>query len=348
MRLIQTIGSKVCIATVLIMLGCSARAAETDDYPLLVLIINPVQETVGGPNYLRKPGANWISDLADALPLAELVVIGGVSSAITYFGGDSALLKDGVKTARHSFNFENSVKTAVSSIESGAQWYSVGQNMLEFDGETESNARHISERVFKQGLVKYAVFFKFEFFTTPNLDQLRLHVRCTVYEDSKESARSREVMTRHFEYVSVSQGEIMRPWHAGEKDALIARIESEYESKMERYPQNKKAYAKDRKTALGALWGREVVLPTTAVSEGWPGDSMGAALQLATNTMAHVLRDDLATFSPREKSDSERVQFLAFNDKGSKKSYKGRLVSTLGAHDIYRRADGDTFILPRE
>ena len=128
----------------------------------------------------------------------------------------------------------------------------------------------------------------------------------------------------------------------------MANIESHHASKLAQYPHNKKAYDKDRKSALGALKGRNVILPSMAMVEGWPGDTLGAELQNATGAMMDVVREDLRILARRPELDSESVQFSGIDDVGTRKSYKGQLVSSNSSHEVYRRSTGNTFIIPRE
>jgi hypothetical protein len=173
-------------------------------------------------------------------------------------------------------------------------------------------------------------------------------VHLKVYKHKSEYSRPPVFLSRVYNYLSLSRGEPLRPWQPEEKEKLIAEIESYHARKLAQYPHNKKAYDTDRKKALGGLKARNVILPRMAMVEGWPGDTLGAELHNATGAMMDIVREDLRILASRPKLDSESVKFSGIDDVGKRKSYKGQLVSSNVSHEVYRRSNGNTFIIPRE
>ncbi len=347
-RTIGVVGS-LAMCTLFTTTGSVSLAADDEDFPLVVIVFQPPQEALGGHNFLKKPAVSWASHLFPfGMEFAGLGTAIEASTGLLYLNSEERRLEETPKSVDHSFHFERAIQRGVSSLEDSAEWYSISTQSENFMNDQTVNARGIAMRVFRQSGAQYAIFLNFDYLMTPGLDQVRLRVHLKVYKHKSEYSRPPVFLSRVYDYLSLSRGEPLRPWQPEEKEKLIAEIESYHARKLAQYPHNKKAYDTDRKKALGGLKARNVILPRMAMVEGWPGDTLGAELHNATGAMMDIVREDLRILASRPKLDSESVKFSGIDDVGKRKSYKGQLVSSNVSHEVYRRSNGNTFIIPRE
>jgi hypothetical protein len=206
----------------------------------------------------------------------------------------------------------------------------------------------LSARIFRTSDVAYVIYLDLTYFISPELNQIRLIADSFVYTRSELSDNASVFYRRSYEYLSPSQGLVLREFDEGEKESLIEAIEAEYEHKLERFPNNRKAYSKDRRRALKILKNRDIILPMMAMNEGWPGDSVTVGLQTATEHVFQIMRDDLQIIEKMHDEDGEYTRFSCFTRTGKLKEYEGYVVGVLGTNTIYRDQHGNLFSMPDE
>jgi hypothetical protein len=139
---------------------------------------------------------------------------------------------------------------------------------------------------------------------------------------------------------------MLRPFREGEKENLIENIEIRFASQLERYPQNGRAYQKERASAIGLIRERDTILPSTAMREGWPGTTLDEELRKATEQMTRMMQLDLADIRPVKKKPGKYVSFSGLNRSGKPKNFGGYVLAEQGENTIYRVRNGDMYSVP--
>lgn len=311
-----------------------AAVAEAS-LPEVIIVLNPIQDTFFGAWPKNEP-PSW-----NVLPW-----VGGlIDSAVAYsrHKSESTIVARSMAEITDTFPFHHAVVSGLETIDQDAAWRLFDITEYEF---TEPGKK-LAQRVFNSRECDSVFFLSFAYYVTPGLNQIRLSADLSVFLRPDNPLFGKMLFERSYEYLSPSQGEILRPFHPGEKEALIAAIESTYEEKVAQFPHNLKAYSKDRKTALDQLEGRHVVLPLTAVNEGWPDDSFLKGLRLATDHVMAMLQEDLVDFKNAGKRRGKNLKpFAGFDRKGRQTTFKGEIIGTREANTIYRDKKGNIFSVP--
>lgn len=149
-----------------------------------------------------------------------------------------------------------------------------------------------------------------------------------------------------YEYISPSRGVVLRPWHEGEKEAIIASINARYEEKLARWPHNKKAYRKDRRSELKAIEKRDVVFENTAIEEGWSDESIAEVLQDAIDHLTPFIVSDLEDFDVDRPRSTAAKSFEYINWYGMSVSRSGIVAARVDGQIVYRDDNGHIYSVP--
>ena len=250
---------------------------------------------------------------------------------------------DSIEAVSRNFGFRSSVLGVVETLDLDSDWLLFDITEGNFTGQTKFVARDI---IVSTG-VDYVMSVDAHYRLTAELDQL--HVRYDLRLLSpplRGSKKARDKILRSYVVVSESRGDVLRPFHEGEQQALIASIEKKYDDLLERYPQNESAYRKQRRQALKLVESRDEVLPSTAMIEGWPGSSLHDELRRTTNLMAELMRFDLKRLVEVEYDLGEKVSFEVVEPSGRTDMKNGYAVHRLGSHVVFRDKYGHLYALP--
>ena len=205
------------------------------------------------------------------------------------------------------------------------------------------------------GMAKWAVenenvdgvlFIQMTFELVEDLDRLRSRADTYFYRRREGGDRVRRIANNSYNYVSMSRGDLFRPWDDGEREALFSMVEAHYEYKVGQHPQNERAYRKDRDGALRALSRRDVILPTMAVQEGWSQESFEQEMSLATDQIMSLIRNDLFLDSYGPADNKRLISFRFPNKTGELWTLRGRMIDTLGDRSTYRDRNENLYSVP--
>lgn len=307
---------------------------RTESTTKILIVLTPVQEKMFG----TVPTDD--STLRDIIPL----VGDYIDAAITYSRStsDAAAFVRGVGEEANQFDYKETVLTCIENLAANVNWQIIDMSIYKFSG----SKKRLSDRAFKNYEADVLLLMHFVYFITPGLDQIRAQVSVDALYKPSQTGESEYLFSRKYEYLSASQGDLFRPFHAGEKEAMIEAIENDYQRKVQEFPNNRRAYRKDRNRALAALKDREDILPVMALSEGWQGDSFFAGLRLATDRIREMLEMDWLTTAADLPEDPENVTFEGFDQKGKPEVFEGYVVGSHGTNTIYRDDKGNMYSVP--
>ncbi len=250
---------------------------------------------------------------------------------------------DSIEAIVGGLNFQSITARATETLDLEGNWLFYDVIEGDFIGESSFVARDL----FWNAPIDYVMYIDAHYRLMPQLDRLHVKYNVRLYSEPLRGSQKAQVkFMKSYEVVSASRGEIMRPFHEGEKEALIASIEQRYVDLMERYPQNEKAYSKQRKQALKLVRGRDVVLPQTAMIEGWPGTTLRDEIYSMTDLAAQLMRFDLNDLTEIEYELGDRVKFEALAADGKNRKLTGYAVHQLGPLTIYRDSGGNLYAVP--
>ena len=321
--------------------------------PLVQIFLEPVQGKIKGPDLHKDYGSSGftIGGISSAFGLPAALAGVGIDSALGYVNSQGT---DGVQPARADearlfFDYYHAVKNGIQNLDENAHWELSHIDESKHTGKKTSTAGQI----FLDSDIEHVVFIESTYFFSPGLDQVRLIVDIDVLSRPKDVSTQHDIIKRTeltyertYEYLSQSRGILLRPFHDGEKEALIESIESEFDRKVDRYPNNRAVYKKDRDRALKALKKRDVILPAMALSEGWPGRTFPIALQLATDGIMQMMQDDLIDVHGSKAKKVEYVSFGGLDRKGKSKRFKAYVVGQQGSNTIYRDKRDNMYSVP--
>jgi len=336
-----------------LLLGHAAGAGQSadletasrmeDERPEVLVLLQTVQSEMMGPTALPKSPWSGYGPWGALLGLegfAVGVMIDGVSS---FAGRDSkARTLEGVQSATKLFDFEAAMLDGISALDLGANWQLFDAEQGNYIDRSAGRAT----RIFKETSVDYVMYIRSFYFVSPGLNQIRLIVSLRVYSRPNSKSRLKAMYTRTFEYLSPSRGDLLRPFHKGEREALIQEVETNFTELMEKYPANRKAYRKFRKNALNALNDGDVILPIMAISEGWPGTSFDDELMRATGHVFHMLKEGLLDIRPSNNSGGHMVTFNGLDSAGKPEQFEGYVFGRLDSNTAYRDEDGNYYSVP--
>ena len=316
--------------------------SATEPHEVLVLL-QTVQEEMLGPDALSNSVWSQIGLLGAFFGPGGEFVGSSMEGVASLARRDSeAKMEEGIQSVARALNFEAAVLGVINELDFDSNWllYEVLQ------GDYAVQSGRTANRLFSATPVDFVLFIDTTYYVAPELNQIRLRFEVRMYSPSKIKGRLPATYVRKYEYLSQSRGNILRPFRDGEKEAMIAEIEARFAELVERYPANRKAYSKDRRSALRILNNRDVVLPITAMDEGWPGSSFKDELVRATNQMKQMLRMDLREIQPSKRVEGQYVPFNGLSSSGKPKKFKGYIVEKLSANTVYRDKGGDMYSVP--
>ncbi|MEX0975662.1 MAG: hypothetical protein WDZ50_01025 [Woeseia sp.] len=241
-----------------------ATGVAGEEPAALHILTKPVKHTLKGPQPFEEPDLFGFPTLGFAVGSVGAIVAGYVvDNALGRMGNEpdaSDLQKIDV-----DFDFRKALLDGIHGLAS-PDFRIAEIHEVDYGQSKQATARQL----FKTTDADYAAYFEPTWFVATGLDQVRLIVDVDLYSKRERSKGLRDVFSRRYEFLSPSRGTLFRAFRPGEKEDLIAEIETHFDQKSERYPRNVKSYDKDRKRALKAIEKRSVIFPPMAMSEGWP------------------------------------------------------------------------------
>ena len=334
------VGRLACVAMLpIISIGASSQDLdETDDFPLheVFVFLETPQDVMLGPDAMR-PGPGD-ADYVDVYGITGM--IHGIRSLANRI--DDQTVEDGLQSVLGQFDFESATKNMLATVEVNSNWVAWETE----ERESFFSLRGSAKRAFRQTPVDYVLGFATTYFLSPGLDQVRLIADIRLYKRPSGAQTPRPLFTRHYEYVSPSVGEVVRPFHDGEKEALAAEIEEQYDRLSTENPANAAENAKEKARVLERLAGRKVIPPGQAIREGWPDGSMARALRLASRHVEHMMSMDLRILRGPAPESGERIRFEALDRQGDPDRKRGYRIGTLDGNTIYRDNKRNYYSLP--
>lgn len=329
---------------------------ETDidqrEWPLRVhIIVQPPQVQMLGTspdgknrNYgflvgLGYPDYPAIATATTVLQAALLLSDKSKKTRIAKFGEQHSLLK---------FNFDAAVSNIFERIDDQSDWELLQLETIYFeDPETGVVRRRTNaKRILKSGITDVALFFKFAYYFSPELNQIRLLAESQSFTKGREGNVGGG-KNRNYEYLSPSYGVALRPWRDGERSELEAAINSIYGEKVAENPQNEKVYRLERQSALAAIEDNQRIPKAQAIAEFWTDDRLHVALKLATRHMKFMLHRDLQSlFSSDDYDRSKRLTIDHLDRDGNARRIRVQQVGELDEQTIYRGKFGFLYSIP--
>ncbi len=328
-----------------------AANAYADEDMSIHLVLQPPQWHLEGPAPFRtdpKPGSWGVSQFLGTpnyLDIASLALaIDTITQVNKFLDLDENEGVDPLTRLGGRFDYEGMVVNGLYRVDQDSDWYINDVSIIDYGKFANRYSRSIFG-TFRE--LDYIVFLDFTYFISPGFDQVRLIVDTRRYRARPNSKlRAENIGARSYEYLSASHGDVLRPWHPGEKEALIDEIESSYADKLARFPHNKAAYDKERKALLAAVSDRDVVLPVTGIAESWTREQLHHEIRLATDHIVAMIRDDLRTIGFRSKRSGKRVTIPGYDRNGKQKKFKGYVVSNNETHTVYQVDGGNLYSAP--
>lgn len=331
------VGRVIC-AALLLAAAVGAWAKDTGDgaFHDVFMVMYSSQEQLLGPDAMVPgPGDRDYFDLFG--------IYGTVHGIKTLLSRDEDLMvADALRSAVGSFDFESLTEEIFAAVEVESDWvvWDTSQDIQ------ESRERSTATRIFRETPVDYVLVVEANYFMSPGLDQLRGIVRVRLMGRPEETRRPTSLFTRNFEYLSPSVGDVMRPFRAGEKEALVQEIEADYARLAEEDPDNAAIYANEQSEVLEQLSRRDVILPERAIAEAWPGRSLVRGLGDMRRHLQHMILTDLRVLVGPVPEEGEVVRFARLDKTGEADTGRGRRIGTFDGNTIYRDKGGDMYSLP--
>ena len=329
-----------CLAMSLsISVGASSQDLdEADDFPFheVFVFLETPQEVMLGPDAMQAgPGD---PDYVDVYGITGL--IHGVRSLANRI--DDQTIEDGLESVVGRFDFESSTKNMLATVEVDSNWVAWETEERKSFFSLRGNAK----RAFRETPIDYALGFATTYFLSPGLDQVRLIANIRLYKRPSGRQTPRALFTRHYEYLSPSVGEVLRPFREGEKEALAAKIEEQYDRLSTENPGNAAENAKEKAQLLQRLARREVIPAGQAIREGWPDGSMARALHQAGRQVGHMMSMDLRILRGPAPEGDERVRFEVLDEDGDPDRKRGYRISSFDGNAIYRDDKRNYYSVP--
>lgn len=288
---------------------------------------------LGSPDYLA------VATATTALQAALLLSDKSQKTRIAKFSDQHSLLK---------FNFDAAVSNIFESIDDESDWDLLQLETIYFeDPETgEVRRRTNAKRILKSGIADVALFFKFAYYFSPELNQIRLLAESQSFTKGREGYVGGGT-SRNYEYLSPSYGVALRPWRDGERSERVAAIDSIYGEKVAENPRNEKVYRLERQLALAAIDDNQRIPKAQAATEFWTGDLLHGALNLATRHMKFMLHRDLQSLLSSDDYDaSKRLTIDHLDRDGNARRIRVQQVGKLDEQKIYRGKFGFLYSIP--
>jgi len=240
------------------------------------------------------------------------------------------------------FDFGVAVRSSLDRLDDDANWQLV-RTVIYTHPKVKKRAAH---RMLAETGADYVFYLEYIYFISPGLDQIRLRAELQAYEQPTAQSAQMAAFEKGYEFLSQSRGAILRPFHAGEKEAMIEAIENQYERKLAKFPHNKKAYRQDRKKALNAIKDRDTIFPLMAVDEGWPGKTFPGTLQLATDNLLKMMQQDLLDIHLKTPEEATYTTFSGLDLQGKEHEFNAYAIGRQGMNTVYRDEQGNFYSVP--
>lgn len=329
-----------------VLLVCPTTfAASPDDAapPELHIVVHPAQEELRGPDPFDDQSLLGFVELGMLSgTLGPIIAGAALDAALEHSSNDADRQAALTRVDRDFFDFRAAILDRVKEFGSDS-----AIRIAEIHEHDFSDTKSATIRWLHKNLgADHVVLIEPVYYISPMLDQARLVIDVQYYRAHRYTDLNDRVFRRKYEYLSPSRGELFRPWRAGEKAELIATVEVQFAQKSARYPKNRKAYEKDRSTAIDILERNDRILPGMALNEGWPGDALAREFQTATDRLMDLIKADLRDLSAQPPTQPTYVEFAALEPEGEPTRYSGYVI---GAHDsqtVYRDQDGNVYSVP--
>lgn len=255
---------------------------------------------------------------------------------------DVQRLAAGLKSALGPFHFETATLNMLAAVENNSDWVAWDTA----DASSIAVLHGMARRAFDATPVDHVLGVDARYFVSPGLDQVRVIVRVRLVPRPSGVGRPRALFTRDYEYLSPSVGQVLRPFHDGEKEALGAEIEDNYRMLTAEHPENAEIYEKEKARDLKKLSKRDIIPPDYAVREAWPDRSLARALAEAQRHIQFMLSLDLSELRSPDPEEGERVRFDALSESGKPDRKSGYVVDTLDENTIYRDRKRNMYSVP--
>ena len=200
--------------------------------------------------------------------------------------------------------------------------------------------------------VNGVLFLEFAFLFTPRLDQLRVVCKVGAYQTVGKkfillpTSKSDMIV----DYLSESQGPVLRPWHDGEKEEIILAIEEVYEQQVARWPHNKRDYKRERKKALAEIVDRTEIPIATAIQEGWTSAEIEKQLRIGITQIESLLANPMAKLSDeksrKRKVKGKRTEFTYVDWNGRRVKKRARIIKSTDGRTVYQDWEGNIYSIP--
>mgnify|MGYP001829156533 CR=1 FL=1 len=327
----------------LLLLAASANALSQDSVEPdgaglhdVFLYLKTSQEGLLGPDAMAaEPG--------DADFFDFLMIRTAVNEWETQRGlNDVQRLAAGLQKALGPFHFETATLNILAAVENNSDWVTWDTA----DADSIAVLHGLARQAFDATPVDHVLGVDARYFVSPGLDQLRAIVRVRLVPRPAGVGRPRVLFTRDYEYLSPSVGQVLRPFHDGEKEALATEVEDHYRMLISESPEKEHTYQKDMSRDLKKLAKRDIIPPDYAIAQGWPDQSMARALRQAQRHIQYMLSMDLSKLRSPEPENGERVRFDALTESGKPDTKSGYVVDTLDGNTIYRDRKRNMYSVP--
>ncbi len=335
-----------------LLVGClslTSAGSRADDGPRVMIVLDPPQERLNGPTdptalEPSMPMSMLGYSLSQAVPLADVAGFATESLMLLAEYDREEIRRAASAQGEEPLDFRGLVVSGVESLTSIDAWESAELEQYAFG----SNRMGVARGVLRDGEFDHVLFLAIDYRLDEGLDQLRIIVDSSVYILDQRTQRGDAIYHRRYEYASPSRGDLFRPFHEGEKEAMIAAVEAEYAEKLEEFPHNRRAYEKDRSSMVALLEKRDVILPVMALSEGWPNGSLREAIEDGTDRIMSFIREDIEAFAEAPDMSTKPIRFVAYSREGKHKAIKGWRVGERDGRLVYCDKEGNLYLLPAE
>ena len=256
---------------------------------------------------------------------------------------DVQRLRAGLQSALGAFHFDSSLLDILAAVEANSDWVVWDSEVVDSIDVMHQPANRVS---LVETPVDYVLGVDAHYFMSPDLDQVRLVVRLRLAPRWGRVGRTQLLFKRQYEYLSPSIGQVLRPFHEGEKEALAAEIEEGYRRLSEEHSENAATYEKKKSRTLEKLARREVIPPDIAVLEAWPDISLALVVGEAERHMKHMISLDLSLLRGPGAEKGDRVRFEWLDESGGIFTKSAYLVGTFEGNTVYRDRKRNMYSVP--
>lgn len=264
--------------------------------------------------------------------------------------GSDVSAQDAFDRLVKGFDFVGRTVDSISQFDDGSNWSIQGINRTGFIGR--ESGKWLDDRLVRQMFYRTAAHgvltIRYTYFMSPDLRQIRLVAEMRMYTRAKRDPRKYAMtLKRRYEYLSPEHDRGRRAWRAGEKEAFLRTIERDMAQRTRRYPQNEAAYRKDRDNLRRALRrDPDAILLPDGMLEAWSPEELHAALELAAERMARMIRTDLARLPANERVEGRMLTVTARQADGDPKRIRAREYFRDGENTVYQTGGGNLYSIP--